>query len=510
MMKILTLLITFLPVSAVVLPAQVVPDELYRDLPFKMEKIQLPQFPPHTFNIKDFGAIGNGAALCTDAFHRAIEAATAQGGGKIVVPEGIWLTGPVVLQDNINLYLEQGAVMVFSDNFDLYPIVNVSFEGLDTRRCQSPVSAKGATNIAITGNGIIDGSGDAWRPVKKSKLSSSEWKEKIRRGGVLNEKGDTWYPSRSALEGSKKIIDQNVPDVQDENRWNKIKDFLRPVMISLVECKNVWLDGVTFQNSPAWNIHPLLCENLLVTNIYVRNPWYSQNGDGIDIESCKNIVVYNCRFDVGDDAICIKSGKNEDGRRRGVATENLLVNKCLVYHGHGGFVVGSEMSGGVKNIKVSQCTFLGTDTGLRFKSTRGRGGIVENIWISDIAMKDIPAEPLLFDLFYGGKSAIEARNDEAGGMPEPATLPAVDETTPQFRNIFIRNVTCKGADRAMYFNGLPEMNVKNVQLENVYIEADEPAIISETDGLTLKNVTVIPKKGTEPVIFRNTKNIVCL
>jgi polygalacturonase len=278
-------------------------------------------------------------------------------------------------------------------------------------------------------------------------------------------------------------------------------------MVSLVNCSNVWLDGVTFQNSPAWNIHPLLCENVVISNLTVRNPWYSQNGDGLDVESCKNVIVYRSCFDVGDDAICIKSGKDADGRKRGVPTENLIVKDCIVYHGHGGFVVGSEMSGGVKNIKVSGCTFLGTDVGLRFKSTRGRGGMVESIWISDIDMMNIPAEPLLFDLFYGGKSALEARDEERSGKTKSVETVRADETTPQFKDIYIRNITCRGAGRAMYFNGLPEMNVKNVQLENVYIEADENAVISETDGIILKNVTIVPKNGGEPIIFKNAKNI---
>jgi polygalacturonase len=501
MKKVITLIIMLCIARAAT--AQTIPDDLYKDLPFGMEKIKLPQFPPHTFNIKDFGAVNDGVTLCTDAFRKAIDAATAKGGGKIVVPEGLWLTGAIVLKDNINLHVEQGAVIVFSDNFDLYPIVDVSFEGLNTRRCQSPVSAKGATNIAITGGGVIDGAGDAWRPVKKNKLTAAQWKEKTVSGGTLNEKGDTWYPSESALEGSRKIVDQNVPDIQNENRWNEIKDYLRPVMISLVNCKNVWLDGVTFQNSPAWNIHPLLCENLVVSNINVRNPWYSQNGDGIDIESCKNVIVYNSRFDVGDDAICIKSGKGEDGRRRGVPTENLIVRNCLVYHGHGGFVVGSEMSGGVRNIKVSHCTFLGTDTGLRFKSTRGRGGIVENIWISDIVMKDIPAEPLLFDLYYGGKSAVETRDDEAAGIAsKQAATPVADETTPQFRSIYIRNIICTGADRAMYFNGLPEMPLRDIHVENVEIYSTRGATVSETKNVTFTNVKIFPKTG-EPFTFVN-------
>src|SRR5690606_35184650 len=185
-----------------------------------------------------------------------------------------------------------------------------------------------------------------------------------------------------------------------------VKDFLRPVMVSLVGCNKVLLDGPTFQNSPAWNLHPLMCSNVILRNLTVRNPWYSQNGDGVDLESCKNVLIYNNTFDVGDDAICFKSGKNEDGRKRGMATENVIVKNNVVYHGHGGFVIGSEMSGGVKNVHVSNCTFLGTDVGLRFKSTRGRGGVVENIYISDIDMTNIPTESIRFNMFYGGNAPV--------------------------------------------------------------------------------------------------------
>ncbi len=484
----------------------VIPDEIYKDLPFKMEKVKAPVFLKNVVNIKDFGAKGDGMVLCTEAFTKAIDALVAKGGGKLVVPRGLWFTGPIVLKSNINLHIERGGIIIFSPDFNLYPLVETSFEGFDTRRCQSPLSAQGATNIALTGEGVIDGSGGAWRPVKKEKLTAGQWKELVASGGVLNEKQNTWWPTASALKGSLNVIDQNVPNVTKENQWNEIKDFLRPVMVSFINCKNILLDGLTFQNSPAWNIHPLMCENIIVSNLTVRNPWFSQNGDGLDVESCKNVIVYNSSFDVGDDAICVKSGKDADGRKRAIPTENMIVKGCVVYHGHGGFVVGSEMSGGVKNVKVSDCTFLGTDVGLRFKSTRGRGGIVENIWIADIDMTNIPAEPLLFDLFYGGKSALETKADEANGIFPDTTPVPVDETTPQFRNININNVVCKGAGRAMYFNGLPEMNVQNVSLENIFITSDKGAVISETDGISLKNVQIQPKSG-EPIVYKNVKGL---
>ena len=479
--------------------------ELYKNLPFKMDPVQRPVFPDYKVTITQFGGVGDGTTLNSEAFAKAIEALEKKGGGTLVIPQGIWYTGPIVLKSNIHIYLQGGAIILFSDDFDLYPIVHTSFEGLDTRRCQSPISAKGAVNIAITGKGTIDGNGDAWRPVKKSKLTASQWKALLQKGGVLNDKKDIWYPSAKSKLGNERS-DMNVPrGLKTDEEWEEVRDFLRPVLLSFIDCTNVLLQGVTFQNSPSWNLHPLMCENVTIENLTVRNPWYSQNGDGLDIESCKNTIVTNCSFDVGDDGICIKSGKDADGRKRGIPCENVIVDNCVVYHGHGGFVVGSEMSGGVKNISVSNCQFLGTDVGLRFKSTRGRGGVVENIFIKNIDMINIPTDALLFDLYYGGKSASEVLAD-GDEVKEESNIPAVTEETPAFRNITISRVNCQGARRAMYFNGLPEMNVQNVTVSDCNITAQLGAEVVETTGAIFKNVKISPSKGAALTI-KNSKNI---
>lgn len=479
--------------------------DLYKNLPFEMDPVQRPIFPENKVNITQFGGIGDGTTLNSEAFSKAIDALEKKGGGTLIVPQGIWYTGPIVLKSNIHLNLQDGAIILFSDNFDLYPIVHTSFEGLDTRRCQSPISAVKAVNVAITGNGTIDGNGDAWRPVKKSKLTSAQWKALLQKGGVLNDKKDIWYPSEKSKLGNERS-DMNVPrGLTTDKEWEEVKDFLRPVLLNFIQCKNVLLQGVTFQNSPSWNLHPLMCENVTIEGLTVRNPWYSQNGDGLDIESCKNAIVKDCSFDVGDDGICIKSGKDADGRKRGMPCENVIVDNCVVYHGHGGFVVGSEMSGGVKNISVSNCQFLGTDVGLRFKSTRGRGGVVENIFITNIDMINIPTDALLFDLYYGGKSASEALAD-GDEVKEESQIPPVTEETPAFRNITISRVNCQGARRAMYFNGLPEMNVENVTVTDCNITAQLGAEIIETTGATLKNVKITPLKGAALTI-KNSKNI---
>lgn len=477
---------------------------LYKGLEFDMPKVKLPKISKKSVSIKDFGAVGDGLTLNTEAFAKAIDAASKQGGGTVIVPQGLWLTGPIVFKSNINLYLEKGALITFSSDPKLYPMLDASFEGVDTKRLQSPISGTNLENIAITGDGVIDGNGQDWRPVKKSKVTGYQWKDFLAKGGVLNEKKDTWWPSESALKGSLLASDQNIPDLNKVTNWEEIRDYLRPVMLNFIKCNNVLLDGVSFQNSPAWNLHPLMCNNIILSNLTVRNPWFSQNGDGLDMESCKNGIVYNSSFDVGDDAICVKSGKNEDGRRRGIPCENVIVSQCVVYHGHGGFVVGSEMSGGVKNVSVNNCLFMGTDVGLRFKSTRGRGGVVENIYISNINMINIPTDPLLFDLFYGGKSAMEALAD--GDKPDTTLVPVTVET-PSFKNIFIKNINSKGSMRAMYFNGLPEMNVKNVVVENSSFEAKEGAILAQSDEVKLQNLVIDAKQG--PMVqLTNTKNVV--
>ena len=468
--------------------------KLYEDLPFEMEQVQRPNIPDREVDIRDFGGIGDGVALNSAPFEKAIDALSKKGGGRVVVPTGVWLTGPITLKDNIELHIKPDAVLLFSTDRDLYPIVETVFEGLDTKRCISPINAVGAKNIAITGGGTIDGNGDSWRQVKKSKMAPSQWKELLKSGGFTNEKGDLWYPDSSSFRGSVVSDAFNVPQgLETEEEWNSVKTYLRPVLVSFKDCENVLMEDCLFQNSPCWNIHPLMCKNVIINNVTVRNPWYSQNGDGLDVDSCENVLVVNSSFDVGDDAICIKSGKNEDGRRRARPCRNLIVDNCIVFHGHGGFVVGSEMSGGVQNIKVTNCRFLGTDVGLRFKSCRGRGGVVENIYIEDIVMMNIPTEPLLFDLHYGGKSAVEAAED--GASPFDVAYVPADETTPQFKDIFIRNVVCSGASRAMYFNGIPEKNIENIVVEDCEIVSDKGADLRYSNGVLLKDVKIFQSQG---------------
>ena len=458
------------------------------NLPFAMPEVKAPVIPDANVILTDYGADPTGQKLCTEAFAKAVDALVTIGGGHLIVPAGVWFTGPIQLKSNIDLHLEMGAVIKFAADETLYPLINTSFEGLDTRRCQSPLSANGCTNISITGKGAIDGNGEYWRPVKRAKVTDAHWKRMLAVPGSVELKKDYWVPSEGYAKGEQGA-NMNVPAARTDAEWNSIKRFLRPVMVSLVNCKNVLLQGVIFQNSPAWNTHPLMCENIIIDQVLVRNPDYAQNGDALDLESCKNALIVNSKFDAGDDGICIKSGKDADGRKRGIPCENVVVDGCTVFAGHGGFVVGSEMSGGVRNFKVQNCQFLGTDVGLRFKSKRGRGGIVENIYINDISMMDIATDAISFNMYYGGKSVAEMLAD--GDHPDNTTKVKVDETTPIFRNINIENVVCSHAGRAMEFNGLPEMPIDRIILKNITIHADKDAEFTNCVNISKEKVQII-------------------
>lgn len=452
---------------------------------------EVPVFKKDTIDIVKYGAKRDGQTLNTLSINNAIKACSSKGGGVVLVPAGLWFTGPVEMQNNVNLHLSRGAILLFTNDFDQYPLVKGNYEGKPQMRNQSPISGSNLKNIAVTGKGIIDGNGDYWRTVTKDALTEREWKEKVASGGIVSDNGRSWYPSEKTKR-AQGMVDPGVisPD-KTEKDYLAIKDFLRPTLVNFTSCKNVLLEGVTFQNSPSWGLHLLMCEDLTLRDVSVKNPDYAQNGDGLDIESCKNVLVEGCTFDVGDDGICIKSGKDKPGRDRGRPTENVVIRNSVVYKGHGGFVVGSEMSGGARNIFVYNCNFIGTDKGLRFKTARGRGGMVENIYIKDIYMKDIVDEAIYFDMYYFTKPPAPG---------EKAAVVAVDETTPQFQNIEINNVICNGAKKGIFIRGLPEMSVKNISITNAVLQADRGAEIIEAEGITLKDVKLV-SSNTNPLVY---------
>ncbi|MDE5727300.1 MAG: glycoside hydrolase family 28 protein, partial [Duncaniella sp.] len=260
-------------------------DAYYKGMPVEMPRVSAPEIPAYEVTVTDFGAIGDGLTLNTEAFAKAMAHLASKGGGKLNVPEGIWYTGPITFESNVELHLANGALVLFSENLADYPVVKSDWEGLSTHRCLSPLNARGKHDIAITGNGTFNGNGQKWRPVKKGKMTADQWK-KLTAAGAVNSKGDVWFPNERIREVYENREMQAAVHSGDKATVEYAHDFLRPVLLSFIGCKNVMLKDATFENSPAWNIHPLLCDNLIVDNINVRNPWYAQNGDGIDIESC--------------------------------------------------------------------------------------------------------------------------------------------------------------------------------------------------------------------------------
>lgn len=468
--------------------------------------VQTVSFRSDTINIVNHGAKGDGHFLNTTAINKAIEQSSLQGGGVVLIPSGLWLTGPIILKSNVNLHLKRDAILFFTDDFDQYKLIAANWEGQPAWRNQSPISGTDLTNIAITGSGVIDGNGDAWRMVKKSKLTDSQWKNLVNSGGVVDKSNQIWYPSEKSLAGSKDKKAGVMTAGTSSSDYEHIKDFLRPNLLVLTNCKKVLLEGVTIQNSPAWNLHPLLCEDLTLRRLLVRNPWYGQNGDGVDIESCKNVLIEDCTFDVGDDGICIKSGRDKSGRERGKPTENVLIRNNVVYHAHGGFVIGSEMSGGAKNIWVQDCSFIGTDIGLRFKTKRGRGGTVENIFIENINMIDIPGEAILFDMYYEAIDPVPMAGEKREKV-KAEKIPVTEET-PQFKNFHIKNVFVNGAEKGIFFRGLPEMNIQDITIEKVTIQAKKGIDIIEACNIKLKDITIFSKETAPVVHIENAQNIV--
>jgi polygalacturonase len=453
-------------------------------------KVAAPDIPANKINFSDYGS-GDGRTLNTAAFEKAVSDLSDKGGGELVVPPGIWLTGPIKLRSRINLHLERGALIQFSRDSKLYPLVVIDVKGEKEVDSTSPVTGENLESVAITGDGIIDGGGDAWRPVKKEKLSESDWKELVKSGGILSSAGDAWWPSREVMNGAKLVESLRKAGSLQLADYEPAHQFLRPRMLRLIGCKKVLLEGVTFQNPPNWTINPALCEDVFIVHVTVHNSPAAQNSDALDLESCRRAIIRDCTFDAGDDGICIKSGKDAAGRRIGVPTEDVLVEGCTVYHAHGGFTIGSEMSGGVRNVRVDNCTFMGTDVGLRFKSTRGRGGVVEKIYLSNIRMEGIPGDAINFNMYYGGKSSLD---ESVGGSD--TNMPPVTEETPQFRDIHIENVICRGAQNAIVLQGLPEMPLRDVTLKNVSIDSQKGVMVKDAEGIRFENVEV--RNGSGP------------
>lgn len=440
----------------------------YQDMPVELRQVTAVAIPENTVTLTDFGGVGDGVTLNTEAFRKAISALTKKGGGRLVVPQGVWLTGPIQLKDNIDLHITRNAIVLFSPDKSLF----VDKDGKSSR-CDAGIKASKRKNIAITGEGIVDGNGAQWRPVKRGKVSDVEWKRFKEIGGVERGNGQLWYPW-DVKAGYPNIAE--TPEQQEKMRQD---------LVRLTDCENVLIKGVTFQNSPRFHVHPCNSRNVIIDGVTVRCPWNAQNGDAIDISDCHQVLIVNSIVDAGDDGLCMKSG-NMKPTALVNGCEDILIQDNTVFHAHGGFVIGSESITGMKRIVVRQCQFSGTDTGLRFKSGIGRGGKTEDIFISDIVMNDITDEAIVFQCDYV---------DRPAGHDEKKETKAVKlEKVPDFTDIDITRVVCRGSKTAIKAKGVEGLDcIHDIKISNSTIVYSQKGLdIDENSArLALDNVQVV-------------------
>jgi len=407
------------------------------------------------YNVLQYGAKNDSSQIATEAIKKAITAAVKTGGGTVYFPPGKYRTGPIHLKSNITILIDAGAELHFSDNFDDYlPMVSSRWEGTTVTNFSPLFYAYKAENITIRGRGLIDGHGKKWwdfhHKLYDKSVPRSKWQEEF-------------------VRNNKDVVRPDQPTMFD-------RGFLRPPFIQPMYCKNVLIEGITIRNSPFWTVNPEFCENVTVTGVTINNP-HSPNTDGINPESCKYVHIANCHISVGDDCITIKSGKDADGRKINLPAENYTITNCTMLAGHGGVVIGSEMSGGVRKISISNCIFDGTDRGIRIKTARGRGGVVEEIRVDNIIMKNIREQAIVLDMHY------------AKMQPEP-----VSERTPAFRNIHFSNITAE-AKQAGYLNGLEEMPIDNVTFTDINMTSEAGFLVKEAQNVEFHNVSVSTKAG---------------
>lgn len=427
----------------------------YQDLPIPLTEPELPVIPNYTVTLTDFGAVGDGLTDNTEAFAKAISALGKKGGGHLVVPAGVFLTGPIQLKDHIDLHLEKHALVLMNPDKKAF---------LEKGKVVPGIRASKRTDISITGEGIIDGNGEWWRGVKRGKVSDTEWNAFRRMGGTVTPKGDLWYPF-------------------DLNHFDNIADTyeaqerMRTHLVRFTDCERILVQGVTLQNSPKFHLVPQRCRDVVIDGVTVRCPWNAQNGDGIDPSQCQGVLIVNNTVDVGDDGICLKGGGGAEALKNGPC-KNILITDNTVCHAHGGFVIGSEFSGGMVDIVVRNNTFTGTDTGLRFKSAPERGGKTRNIWISDIYMSDIQGEAVVFETSYADRPV--GRDD--------ATAPETRNFLPDFQDIHIARVTCRDARIGIRASGTLQM-IHDITLEDcIFFYTEEASRIDDPRMLQLDKV----------------------
>ena len=419
-------------------------------------RIVPPEFPDREFDVEKYGAVGDGKTVNTAAIRRAISECNQAGGGRVVIPKGTFRTGPIHLLSNVNLHLRAGAVLQFSTNpQDYLPVVYTRWEGVECMNYSPLIYAFEQENIAITGSGVLDGQGsnDNWWSWKGNKADG--WKE-----GMPNQK-----------EARKKLFTMAEKGVPVKQRMFGEGSYLRPNFVQPYRCKNILIEGVTFRNSPMWFIHPVLSSNITVRNVRVEG--LGPNNDGCNPESSRDVLIQNCYFDTGDDCIAIKSGRNNDGRRVNISSENIVIRGCHMKEGHGGVVIGSEISGSVRNVFAEDCVMdsPNLDRAIRIKTNSVRGGVIENVFVRNIRVGQVSEAVLKINYFY--------EEGDGGAF------------TPVVRNISMLDVTCAKGPYAIWIKAYERSPVENLLLQNCRFEGIKEANVMEAvKGLTLKNVTI--------------------
>jgi hypothetical protein len=419
-------------------------------------------------NVKDHGADPKGVIKSTDIINHLIDSIAGKGGGTIYFPGGTYYTGPIILKSNITMYLDAGATIEFSDDFDDYlPMVQTRWEDIRVKNFISQVYAYQCENIAIRGDGHFNGHGQKWW----------DFWSKVKNGGQVDSKWQTLFKNANS-------------ELLQKNEYLKDKNaFLRPPMILTYECKNVLIEGVSFSDPPFWTIVPTFSDNITIEGITIENPGFSPNTDGIDLSSCTNVHIMNSHISVGDDCIVIKSGRDEDGREANRPTENITIANCTMLKGHGGVVIGSEMSGNVKRVAISNCIFEGTDVGIRIKTMRGRGGIVEDIRVSNILMYDMVKEGVIITMRY-----------------QPTKPEALSERTPTVRNVQLSGINIRKAERAIAIYGLEEKEVSQISFNDMQISAKKGILIENASDVSFHDIRLEVEEGI-PFEGKDTKLI---
>ncbi len=471
-------------------------DKYYTNLPCAVEHVWPVVIPDYTVTLTDFGAVGDGVTDCSEAFAAAIKQLKKQGGGHLLVPDGKWLTGPIKLISNFDLHLADNATIVFSPNKELYVQPSDTLRD-GSKKCYALIHGSKLENVAITGHGTIDGQGIFWRPVKQKKVSEEIWNNLLEMGGKVTADGNSknwkvWYPFNLNKE-------LNVPNIASDAIT---QEKMRPHLVNITDSKNVLIENIHLLNSPKFHLVPTRIQNLIIDGVNIRCPHWAQNGDAMDPGNVQVALIVNCNISCGDDGICMKGGVGEKGVAAGPQRDFLICNDT-VYRAHGGFVIGSEFSGGMQRLVVKDCRFEGTDIGCRFKSTPGRGGWCEDIYCYDIIMKDIVESAFLIQSGYAdrgaGVSATDKDNKEA--------------FFPEWSNITFRNITCIGSKQAVDIQGLKGKPVHNVLFDNVTVIGNSGGIkIEWAEDVKFVNCNINPKpmpieeyKKIKNVIYNGNK-----